>query len=64
MKRGRGFTLARLGWMWLIFGGLGLFGALGFGNHGILTLPRGIDISVFLIIGGAILVGVGIYARQ
>jgi hypothetical protein len=64
MKRGRGFTLAWLGWGLLILGGLGLFGTVSLGKHGTAALSRGIDISVFLIIGGAILVGIGNYARQ
>jgi hypothetical protein len=63
MKRGRGFTLARLGWG-VNFFWLGFFGTLSLRNHEIETLSRGIDISVFLIIGGDILVGVGNYARQ
>lgn len=64
MKRGRGFTPAWLGWAWLIFGVLGLFGTLSLGNHGILPFSRGIEVCIFFIIGGVILVGVGIYARR
>ena len=64
MKRGSGFTLARLGWVWLIFGGLVLFGTVSLVNHGTMTLPRGIEISAFLLLGGAIMVGIGNYTRQ
>jgi hypothetical protein len=64
MKRERGFTPAWLGWAWLIFGVLGLFGTLSLGNHGIFPFSRGIEVCIFFIIGGVILVGVGNYARR
>jgi hypothetical protein len=64
MKRGRSFILGWIGLGLLILGGLGLFVTVGMGKQGTFTLSRGIDISIFLIIGGAILVGVGNLARQ
>ena len=64
MKRRRVSTLGWTGLGLLILGGLGLFLTVGLGKHGTVTLSRGIDLSIFLMIGGAILVGVGNYARK
>ena len=64
MKRGRVSTLGWIGLGLLILGGLGLFVTVGLGRHGAVTLSRGIDLSIFLMIGGAILVGVGNFVRQ